>query len=121
MSDPVFIDFFEDFCEVKNIREYYLIDKNGSFLCVNNENKKICLALHSEKSINTWLSIYGEELTKTPEKLNLIQSRKAMFFFGVDKEAWQINSAEWGEYFYTTHTLSGRIKYFLSEISINEE
>ena len=40
-SDESFFVFFYDWCQKNQITEYYLIDKNGSFQCINTEGKKL--------------------------------------------------------------------------------
>ena len=61
LSDPVFIEFFENHCELYDIKEYYLIDKQGSFLCVDVQGKRSYFVVHTERSIEEWISLYGED------------------------------------------------------------
>ena len=112
LSDPVFIDFFEEHCRKNSIKEYYLVDKNGSFLCVDAEGKQSFLVVHTDKSMSEWLAVYKNELHLSDVNMVAISEYKKIPFFGIEKEAWQIPSDEWEKYFYTASTLMGREKYY---------
>lgn len=112
LSDPIFIKFFENYCKNNNIIEYYLIDKNGSFLCINNKGERSCLAVQSNRSIDTWLALHGEEKTLSQDIITALTERKKIPFFGVGKEAWQLDPAEWSEHFYLPEILAGRETYY---------
>jgi len=104
LSDPVFIDFFESYCESNDVKEYYVIDKQGSFLCIDSQGKQSCLVVHTERSLQQWHSVYGNG--------KLLQAGEKIPFFGVGKEAWGFEASEWLKYFYEPNVLEGREKYF---------
>lgn len=118
LSDPTFIDFFETFCSENNLKEFYLIDKQGSFLCTDVNGISTCLVVHTKYSINDWLAIYGEENDLDKADLVLIKEHKKIPFFGVKKEAWQVNASDWNNYFYNASKLNGREEYYLSIVKI---
>lgn len=116
LSDPAFIGFFQQFCEQKNIAEYYLIDKQGSFLCVNQLGEKTFLIVHRDSSLDAWIDAYGTDDALTSDLLNDIKLRKKVPFFGLGKEAWNIDSREWKNYFYSPQEFIGREKYYWFEL-----
>ena len=61
LSDQIFINHFEQYCRKNEIQEYYLIDKQGSYLCIDKKNQKKCFIVQSDKNIDFWLSSYGSE------------------------------------------------------------
>ncbi|PIZ03508.1 MAG: hypothetical protein COY58_09070 [Gammaproteobacteria bacterium CG_4_10_14_0_8_um_filter_38_16] len=116
LSDPVFISFFQAYCAQKNITEYYLIDKQGSFLCMNKAGKKLFLIMHNDISLDAWLDAYGTENALSRELIQAIRCRKKVYFFGMGKEAWNIDCKQWANHFYTPSTLIGRQRYFWFEL-----
>lgn len=116
LSDSVFANFFQHFCEQKNISEFYLIDKQGSFLCITREGKKILLVIHTDRSLETWMTTYATENELPADVIAAVKQRKQIPFFGLGKEAWNIPSPEWSNYFYPAHCLQGRERYFWCEL-----
>lgn len=118
LSDPIFIDFFNKYCEKNEIREYYMIDKQGSLLCIDLYGNKSCLIMQSDRGIQSWLDLYGNEKYLTEDLLFKIKNKEKIPFFGVGKEAWQINQDTWPEYFYTPFLLEGRERYFFATMKL---
>lgn len=116
LSDPIFIDFFIDYCAQKNIREYYLMDKQGSFLCIDDQGKHSYLVVHTDRSIDSWLAMYftGKELPS--ELADSIRAYEKMPFFGLGKEAWHLDPTEWKNCFYDAKRIQGRENYYWFEI-----
>lgn len=112
LSDPIFIAFFKAYCKKYNVTEYYLIDKQGSFLCINNKREKFYFVIQTDHNIEAWLTIYGTEKELSDDQKTLLQERKKIPFFGGGKEAWQVNPLNWPEHFYTPDILEGRVRYF---------
>lgn len=118
LSDKIFIDFFEKYCEQHNIREYYLINKQGSFLCLDNKGHRSYFVLQTDQGIDTWLASHSADKELPKEKLDLVRERKKIPFFGQGKEAWQIDPSEWPKYLYTPNVLDGRERYFWTKINL---
>lgn len=116
LSDPIFISHFKKYCKINEIREYYLIDKQGSFLCIDKNNKKQCFMVQSNRNIDSFLSSYESELSS--KNLKFIKKNKSIPFFGVGKEAWQFDCSEWDKYFYNTNILDGRERYYWASINL---
>ncbi len=118
-SDPIFINFFKSFCEKNNIVEYYLIDKQGSLLLINNKREYFCLAMQSDETINSWLSFYTSEITIPDNVLTAIQTKKMMLFLGIGRDLWQSQNIDWNKHLYPSNILEGREKYFWSVINLS--
>lgn len=112
-SDAYFIEFFKNIIKEKNIAEYYLIDKNGSLLCIDKNGYRFYFIIHTEKSIDNWLMTYASDCNTA----QCIISREKIPFFGINKEAWQVDACIWGNYFYYANTITGREKYYYAIIS----
>jgi CheY-like chemotaxis protein len=110
-TDPVFIRFFEEYCEKNKIQEYYLVDKQGSMLYIDSAGKKSCLVIQSNKGLDSWLSLYAKEKNLSEEDLLLLQKREKIPFFGVGKEAYEVNES-WSSCLYETNILEGVNKYY---------
>lgn len=111
LTDNIFISFFEKYCVQNNIVEYYLIDKQGSFLCIDNKGFRSLLVVQTDQSIDSWLEIYGVGDELSINELEFIKRRKKVPFFGVGKEAWNIDTAEWYKHLYEPKVLKGRKRY----------
>lgn len=112
-SDPVFINFFQNLCATHLIKEYYLIDKNGSLILVDNENKISYLIIHTDRSLNEFIKL-NNDINGAEHYANLINQHRQIPFFGISKESWQFEINEWPKYFFTSESLDGRDKYYFS-------
>jgi len=116
-TDQAFSTYFQAFCLNNNINEFYLIDKRGSYLCVNKEGKHIILLTHTDKSLNRWIELNQEKKTAL---LNTVRNREKIPFFGIGKEAWQTPETLWEKCLYTPKVIFGKEKYYTSIISYQE-
>lgn len=114
LSDPVFIDFFEEFCKAENVCEFYLIDKQGSFLCSDNNGSKFILIIQTNSSLDSWLSTYSSELDEVTAKE--IRTREKIVFFGIGKEMWDFNPENMDKQLYSANVLEGREPYYWTKI-----
>ena len=117
LSDPQFIEFFKAYCANHHIREYYLIDKQGSFLCIDEKGNRSHLIVQSDQGIEAWLSVYGDEKCLPYNELTALRERKKIPFFSIGKEAWQITPSEWPQHFYTPSILEGRNRYYWATLN----
>lgn len=121
LSDAVFVDFFLDYCEKNNIREYYLIDKQGSYLCIDDKQKHSYFVVHTDRSINNWLETYYTGTEFSLDFFESIEDRHKLPFFGMGVEAWKLEPTEWHTYFHRPEgVLMGREKYYWFGVDHNE-
>lgn len=116
LTDPVFIDFFNSYCKTKSITEYYLIDKQGSFLCINKKGEKSYFIVHTDRSLEVWIADNNFEKSLSENILVDITSRSKIPFFGLGKEAWNFNHADWPHHFYKAAILAGKENYYWAEV-----
>lgn len=117
LSDKKFILFFQNWRKENNITEYYLIDKTGSFLCIDATGKKLYFVIHTNKTLNTFVELYEEETEDDiPLLMESIRCREKIPFFGIGQSAWQKDTKTWKNYFYPAEILEGRETYYWAAI-----
>lgn len=117
LSDSAFINFFENWRKENKISEYYLIDKIGSFLCINNKGNKQHLILHTKSSLQDFSALYEKEITsQIPELFHDLCTYQKIPFFGVGRSPWEEEICSWEKYFHPSNTLEGKEKYFWTVI-----
>ncbi len=110
-SDPTFIDFLHQWRNENQIKEYYLIDKNGSLLVINNNNEHYYFIVHTDRTLNAFTELYHDAI-EVSHFVSIVKQRHKIYFFGAGKDAWDFNSEEWGRYFHSPHLLHGRESYY---------
>lgn len=118
LSDPIWINFFANWRQQNGICEYYLIDKTGSFLCIDENKKQYYFLLNTEHTLESFVQSYQEE-DNVDLLLKEVESRKKIPFFGFGKEAWQFESNQWEPHFYPCETFQGRELYYWHVISVD--
>ena len=111
LSDPIFIAFFDNWCKEHHIKEFYLIDKQGSFMLIDKNNKVHYLVVHSDRSLDKFAEIYLSNPEAKALK-EMVVKRKKIPFFGYAKEARHFDAKEWKKYFYSLKVLKGKEKYY---------
>ena len=109
-SDPVFIHFFKTWCEENNIQEYYLFDKNGSFVCINKDNKIFHFIIYTNKNLDYLAKLYKSQ--EIPGLYEPITARSKIPFLGIGKESWQFHNPNWNDHLYNFNILKGREDYY---------
>lgn len=117
LSDPIFIDFFNSYCEEHHIREYYLIDKHGSFLCINNHGKRSCLLVHTHASLDDWIDLYEEDFVDpSSAEMREIKWREKIPFCGIGRSEGDFDPSKLADDLYTPKILEGRQRYFWARV-----
>lgn len=119
VNDDVFINFFTNLVEKYKIKEYYLIDKNGSFLLINSDNKISYLAVHTDASLNYFTDLYDDE-DSVKSYLTAINTRQFIPFFlpGINPD--HILASQWQDYLFKPEVLNGRNnRYYLHIVELN--
>ena len=118
LSDPLFIEFFQSWCQTHRITEYFIIDKIGSFLCFNERNERIYFVLHTENTLKALLDFCSSENELQPF-LSPLENREKLPFFGLGREGWLVEAHEWPSHFYPATPLKGRELYYWAEVKEN--
>lgn len=117
VSDPIFVDFFHHWREINQFNEFYLINRYGSFLLKNKRGNSAYLVVMSENAKNEFLSSYAEEAEEINDLVSQLLSGQVIPFFGVGREPWEFEYADWNKYFYPAQVLQGREKYYWTTIN----
>jgi CheY-like chemotaxis protein len=115
-SDPQFFDFFEIWIKENNIREYYLLDKNGTFLTKNQHDEVKYFIAHTDRSLDIFSNLYAED-RDVSGFVDAVNQRKKIPFFGFKSESWHYESNQWSNHFYSPNLLNGREKYYWAVVS----
>lgn len=112
LTDPNFIKHFLEILQLKNIAEYYLIDKNGSYLLIAANKQEYILIVHNDRSLDEFIDLISEYniLDVTLKGLN---HRKIIPFWGIQKGIMDINLSAINHYLYPAYTIKGKQAYFL--------
>lgn len=110
LSDEVFANFFAQWCLENQIKEHYVIDKEGTLLVINDKNMISYLVVATDQTLKAFLTLYDdEEFTKAHEKM---KNNAFIPFFGPHVDPLQVDVALWEEYFYEPNILMGKEKYY---------
>ncbi len=110
ITDPVYIEFFHGWCTANKIIEYYLIDKNGSFLATDDAGKIHYLIVHTDKTLDAFTESHHDD--EVSDFLESVVKRQKIPFFGVAKEAWKFDVNNWPEHFYSPLVIEGKERYY---------
>lgn len=107
LRDPVFINFFEKLLQERNIIEYYLFEKTGNFLLLDEESKPYGLFTYNKDQLSMWHEDLPEGDAAPESLLNELKNHKKMICFH-DKNSISIPSGkEWPKYSYPLNVLEG--------------
>lgn len=120
LSDPIFINFFYHWCQSNSIQEFYLINRQGSFLAKNNEGKLICFVVMNEHEKNEFIKLNDELIDEIGMLLNELSEEKSIPFFGIGKESWDVDLDQWQNHFYPANVLEGRERYYWAVVGDGE-
>ena len=116
LSDTLFATFFQQWCKEHHIKEYTLIDKNGGFCVIDQDDHESYFILHTDHSLNTFMNVIDDIEDATPY-LKAIQSRELIPFFGVGIDSWTIEPSAWNEHYYPANLFTGRENYYWSVVA----
>lgn len=112
LSDKLFVNYFLKIFEENNIKEYYLIDKNGSLLMKDKNNRKSVLIVHTEESLAQFLKLIPEEI-KHNDLGNLIKTKEKIPYINPDNVS-DLNLLK--NSLYTPELLMGREAYYIHHL-----
>lgn len=121
LSDPIFIDFFYDWCEANQANEFYLLNKQGSFLVKDKQGMASCFVVMSEYAKDEFVKLNDDMLDTEGDLLLQVAAGKSIPFFGIGKECWDYSYNEWKPFFYTAKVIEGREKYYWTVVNLEGE
>jgi CheY-like chemotaxis protein len=119
LSDALFMDFFHCWCLKNEIEEYYLINKQGSYLLKSKQGKLFCLAAMSEQDKMEFIKLNDELVDDAADLLNEVAKGKLLPFFGIEKESWDVDVSAWQSYFYPCEMIAGRENYYWAVVEMD--
>lgn len=117
ITDEAIIKYLQEIINQHNIVEYHIIDKYGSYLLTDNQNKQFVFLVHNESSIQDFLEIIDEE-DNANIFINKILDRELIPFFGVNYKQNHVNVSEYNKFLYPATKISGNENYYTSLINI---
>lgn len=111
LSDPIFVSFFENWCEQNYVREHFVIDKQGNICVINKEGVASHFVVHTDRSLAAFLNVY-DDIDRNRDLIEAVVEREKIPFFGVGKDGWQVAVEKWEGCFYKPNLLEGRERYF---------
>jgi len=118
VTDPVFVDFFNVWCRENRIEEYYLINRQGSFLVKNNEGMFAHFVVMSEQDNAEFIALHDEAIDEVGSLLSQVEKGLLIPFFGESQDSWTVDLSDWDKYFYPAQTLKGKQNYYWTVVSI---
>lgn len=112
LSDQRFVTFFNHWCVENKVEEFYLINKQGSFLLKHVSGELSYFIVMSEQDKIEFLNLSDELSEEAKPLLNALANGKLIPFFGAEKEFWDIDVKDWDRYFYPANVIEGREKYY---------
>jgi len=117
LSDQKFVKFFDQWCYKNKIKEFYLIDKYGSYLTIDDSKNAYYFVVNTEESLNEFTAVNSDNHDMN-YILNQVSQRKKIPFFGYNKESWPIDMVSHEKYLYTPNIIEGRERYYWTAINI---
>lgn len=111
LSDPAFIAFFYKWCQLNQVSEYYIMDKNGTILTIDKNGKAKYFVIHTEQTLDAFVQLYAED-DDVSQFICSITNRNKIPFFGIRKESWHYDFTQWAAYMHTPNILDGRERYY---------
>ncbi len=115
-SDKIFVNFFEELCKDHKVKEYYLADKNGSIIMLTTDNLIKYFIIHTDRTLDKFVEL-NKNIKEAAFFVRSIETRNKVPFFGIGKEAWDLEVKFWANCFYKPSILNGREKYYWTLIS----
>lgn len=115
-SDPIFIDFFDKWMCVNNIVEYFVFDKSGSMLVADQQGHVFYFVIHTERTLEEFSELHASD-NAVKFFVNAVRQRYKIPFFGLFREAWEFDSTQWTNHFYSPEVLQGRERYYWKAIA----
>lgn len=115
LSDPLFATFFNTWVHKNSIKEYTLIDKNGSFKLRNHHGEYSFLIIHTDHSLDTYIQLDTDDQDEATFR-NTIMEREFIPFFGVGSDYWKIEPYNWGSYLHKANLHRGRENYYWAHV-----
>jgi CheY-like chemotaxis protein len=116
LSDSVFIKFFKNWCSENKIKEYYLIDKLGTFLLIDENGNKKYFVTHTDYTLNSFIELYEDD-EECAVYIQAVRSHEKIPYFGAGVDGWERTPDQWAACFYSSSVLVGAQEYYWAVVS----
>ncbi|MBA2651385.1 MAG: response regulator [Tatlockia sp.] len=117
LTDNTFINFFNTWRKEHSIVEFCLVNKQGSFLVIDNLGKAVYFVAQSMSDKSEFLRLNDEIFENYNELFHEVSEGKKIPFFGVGIESWDVEPDKWVDHFYTSQVISGRENYYWAVVN----
>lgn len=115
LSDPGFVNLFNQLRQEKDIIEYYLVDSNGGFLLIDRQGNPYWLAVLSAQELEGFYEY--AETEKAPEDVIIALKNKTKLPFFYTDEDLRTPPHAWAKYLHPAQSFQGLDTYYYTLIS----
>ena len=114
-EDPLFVNFFTEFCAKNSVIEHYFLELPGSFLLLDNCGKYSFFIAKADTDFAIYLT-QAKHDNGTHKIIAALQRKEKVPFFGLEKNAWEFEAKNWENYLYPAQKLNAAISYYYTII-----
>lgn len=118
ISDDKFKVFFYNIVKDMEVKQWIIVDLNGSFLFTNVNNQHLYFIIHTDESLNNFTSLYNDAVFYP--FMDPIKSRTKIPFFGCGIDPADVEITKWGHYLFEPHVFVGEQVYYWSLINVKD-
>jgi CheY-like chemotaxis protein len=117
IMDVEFIKYFQNIWADNLFSEFFLYDKNCSFILADKHKRRCALIVHNDSSLDEFISVVSE-YNMTGLLIEQVRSREVIPFFGFDKMLGDIDIHDIKKYLYPATVIHGKNNYYVSLVEI---
>lgn len=116
LKDPIFVDFFLNLIQEKQVAEYYLLDTMGSFLFLSETGKASSLFIFNEETLEFQEDMIPENDRTTDRAKEIYNHEKAICFYPFNASE-KYDPQDWKKYVYPLSKLDDKSTYFWAYVT----
>ncbi|KAB2837107.1 MAG: response regulator [Caedimonadaceae bacterium] len=116
LKDPIFVDFFENLVQEKQVSEYYLLDTMGSFLFLSDSGNPSALFVFNEETLEFQEDMIPELDRHTDLAKEIYNHQKAICFYPFNHKE-KYAPIDWKKYVYPLSKLDDKSTYFWAYVT----
>lgn len=113
LTDPVYVAFFENFVQKKQVVEYYMLDAIGSFLFLSETGETSAVFVFNEEMWESQEDMIPEIDRDTDLAKEIYAHQKAICFYKFNADC-DYEVSDWKKYVYPLTKVEGKCTYFLA-------
>ncbi|KAB2836909.1 MAG: response regulator [Caedimonadaceae bacterium] len=116
LKDPIFVDFFLNFVQEKQVSEYYLLDTMGSFLFLSDSGNPSALFVFNEEMLETQEDMIPESGRSTDLAQEVYAKKQAICFYPFKNQE-KYDPVNWKNYLQLLKPLESDSTLFYAYVS----